>query len=144
MEEPKETITLTYDERKKILVRTITREKKGEIVKTEIILNEDKIKEIFKGLESEKKQYSESLKKQDNFLKRLNEDKEKLEVVTLTKEQIKLKEDLDILNKYVKVEEIDSKIKQTLETIEYVKKDISNKNKLIGEIKSKAKNLNLK
>ena len=134
---------LSYDERRKELTREVTTEKEDETTLWKITLKEDGIKRIFDALKNEKKDLQKALDRQEDLLTQLMKQETDVEKVELTEEQIKLKENIIALQKDDKYNNWKKKVDNTNEQLENIKNEIKEKNKLIQEIKNKARNLNL-
>lgn len=140
-EKPIEKISLSYDERKRELTRiveTFTADKKS---RWEITLKEPEIKKVYEALMIEKKDLEKYLERQESELDKLNSPENKAEPVTLTEAQLALKENIIALQKDDKYHKWKSQIDSFEKNIEEAKKGVSEKNRLINEIKTKAKNI---
>lgn len=134
---------LSYDERRKELTREVTTEKEDETTLWKITLKENGIKRIFDALKKEKKDLQKALDRQEELLTQLMKQESEIEKVELTEEQIKLKENIIALQKDDKYNNWKKKVDNTNEQLENIRNEIKEKNKLIQEIKNKARNLNL-
>jgi hypothetical protein len=134
---------LSYDERRKELTREVTTEKEDETTLWKITLKENGIKRIFDALKKEKKDLQKALDIQEDLLTQLMKQESDVEKVELTEEQIKLKENIIALQKDDKYNNWKKKVDNTNEQLENIRNEIKEKNKLIQEIKNKARNLNL-
>lgn len=134
---------LSYDERRKELTREVTTEKEDETTLWKITLKENGIKRIFDALKKEKKDLQKTLDRQEDLLTQLMKQESDVEKVELTEEQIKLKENIIALQKDDKYNNWKKKVDNTNEQLENIRNEIKEKNKLIQEIKNKARNLNL-
>ena len=74
-----------------------------------------------------------------SYKKQLEDVKE----VKLTKQQQDIKEALKVLQKDAERENLQTKVKDAEASIEYIDKQISEKNKMMNDLKSKVKNLGL-
>ena len=134
---------LSYDERRKELTREVTTEKDDETTLWKITLKENGIKRIFDALKNEKKDLQKALDRQEDLITQLMKQESDVEKVELTEEQIKLKENIIALQKDDKYNNWKKKVDNTTEQLENIRNEIKEKNKLIQEIKNKARNLNL-
>mgnify|MGYP001607170407 FL=1 len=134
---------LSYDERRKELTREVTTEKDDETTLWKITLKENGIKRIFDALKKEKKDLQKTLDRQEDLITQLMKQESDVEKVELTEEQIKLKENIIALQKDDKYNNWKKKVDNTTEQLENIRNEIKEKNKLIQEIKNKARNLNL-
>lgn len=134
---------MTYDERKRQLTRVVTTDKETETTEWRIVLNERGIKNIWTTLVKEKKEGQKARQKHDSILSSYKKQLEDVKEVKLTKQQQDIKEALKVLQKDAERENLQIKVKDAEASIEYIDKQISEKNKMMNDLKSKVKNLGL-